>query len=88
MENWKNLVLQQKDLSVYPAQTEKFCHEMFVDIARIRLNKEVLSKFKQRMGPEFDGWVAEKNKKFPTVMVSDIIADETFWTTTWKLARA
>ena len=88
MEGWKHLVLQQKDISLFPAQTEKFCHDMFVDIARMKLNKEVLSKFKQRLGPEFDEWVATKNTKFPNVMVSDIIADDTFWNTTWKLARS
>ena len=83
MQAWYSKVRQLKDESESPYGTELCVKKMFHDLKRLRVKDK--GKFKQRMGPEFEGWVASLTERFPSSMISAIISDDEFWELTLKL---
>ena len=83
MEEWYTKVRLLKDESETPYETEKVCHKMFYDLKRSKIREK--GKFKNRMGPEFDGWTALLVQDYPEPFVKEIINDDEFWNLTLSL---
>jgi hypothetical protein len=83
MEEWYTKVRLLKDESETPYETEKVCHKLFYDLKRSKIREK--GKFKNRMGPEFETWIAGLNERFAPELVTAIISDDEFWALTLKL---
>ena len=83
MQAWYSKVRQMKDESESAYTTELAVKKMFYDLKRLRIKDK--GKFKQRMGPDFESWIASLNERFPSSTVSAIISDDEFWELTLKL---
>lgn len=83
MEEWYTKVRLLKDESETPYETEKVCHKLFYDLKRSKIREK--GKFKNRMGPEFETWIAGLNERFAPELVNAIISDDEFWALTLKL---
>jgi hypothetical protein len=83
MEEWYSIVRELKDASEVPYKTNELCSEIFILLKRSRIKEKV--KFKQRMGPEFEKFVADLVIEYPHAMVNAVIFDDEFWETTIKL---
>jgi hypothetical protein len=85
MEDWYSKVRQLKDESVQPYFTEELCQRVYHDLRRMKVRDK--GKFKQRMGPEFDNWIARLYQDYNPEMVKEIINDDDFWLLTLKMVR-
>jgi hypothetical protein len=83
MEAWYKKVRLLKDESETPYETEKVCHKLFYDLKRSKIREK--GKFKNRMGPEFESWVATLSDRFAPELLNAIISDDEFWELTLKL---
>ena len=83
MEEWYKKVRLLKDESESAYLTELLCKKMFYDLKLLRVKDK--GKFKQRMGPEFEVWVASLKPRFSSDMISAIISDDEFWDLTLKI---
>ena len=83
MEEWYKKVRDLKNESEVPYLTERFAQKVYHDLRRYRIRDK--GKFKQRMGPEFEVWVASLKPRFPSDMISAIISDDEFWDLTLKI---
>lgn len=83
MEEWYKKVRLLKDESETPYETEKVTHKIFYDLKRTKIREK--GKFKNRMGPEFETWIAGLNERFVPELVNAIISDDEFWELTLKL---
>ena len=84
MEAWYQIVRNMKDESEDPYMTQQITHRIHRDI-RTRNIKE-RTKFKERMGVEYNKWVAILCQQYPTDLVNEIIYDEVFWEATLKFS--
>jgi len=83
MEAWYTKVHELKDESESSYITQQITHRIFYDLKRMKVKDK--GKFRQRIGPEFDGWVSNLSEVFPSSAVSEIIADDEFWNLTLQL---
>lgn len=83
MDEWYTVVRNLRDESTNPYLTEQFCHHVFHDIQRMRIKDK--SKFSRREGQEFGVWSLGLESTFPHSLVTEILNDDIFWTTTIKL---
>jgi hypothetical protein len=83
MEAWYKKVRLLKDESETPYETEKVTHKIFYDLKRLKIREK--GKFKNRMGPEFENWIAGLNERFVPELVNAIVSDDEFWEMTLKL---
>ncbi len=82
MEEWYSKVRQLKDESEQPYFTEQFCQRVYHDLRRMKVRDK--GKFKQRMGPEFDNWVARLHEDYNPELSKEILNDDDFWLLTLK----
>jgi hypothetical protein len=85
MEDWYTIVRNMKDESEQPFLTQQITHKIYRDL-KTRTVKE-RTKFKERMGMEFNKWVATLYQLYPTDLVNQIIHDDDFWLTTLQLSH-
>jgi hypothetical protein len=85
MEEWYKKVRLLKDESEAAYLTEKVCHKIFYDLKRLKIREK--GKFKNRMGPEFESWVASLSQRFEEYpqLINSIVSDDEFWNQTLKL---
>lgn len=83
MEQWYTKLRNLRDESESPAMTSRFARKVFYDLKRMKVREKV--KFKQRMGPEFDGWITTLQELFPNALITEILNDDEFWELTLKL---
>ena len=76
---------------VIQSLTQRIFHDLY-DIVpflkkkqRTEKKKDIVSKFAQRLGPEFTEWEARLEQEFPTEIVREIVSDDAFWGLTIKL---
>jgi hypothetical protein len=83
MEQWYSKVRNLRDESESPSTTSRFTRRVFYDLKRMKVKEKV--KFKQRMGPEFENWVATLQESFANALITEILNDDEFWELTLKL---
>jgi len=83
MEEWYSIVRELKDASEVPYKTNDLCAHIFLVLKRSKIKEKI--KFKQRMGPEFEKFVADLTMDYPADMVNAVISEDDFWETTIKL---
>lgn len=83
MEQWYSKVRNLRDESESPSTTSRFARRVFYDLKRMKVKEKV--KFKQRMGPEFENWVATLQESFANALITEILNDDEFWEQTLKL---
>jgi hypothetical protein len=83
MEAWYSKVHDLKDESESSYLTQQITQRIFYDLKNIKVKDK--KKFRERLGPEFDGWVSTLAETFPSEAVSEIIGDDEFWNLTLKL---
>lgn len=85
MEQWYTLVRSLKNYedSETSYKIERLAHKMFHDLGRVRIRDK--GKFKNRMGPEFENWVASLARDYDSDLINELIGDDEFWETTLKL---
>lgn len=83
MEAWYTIVRELKSDSEIPYNTQRFTNKVFHDLSRIRIRDK--GKFKNRMGPEFENWVAGLANEFDSDLINAIIGDDKFWEKTLQL---
>lgn len=95
METWYSIVRNMKDESDNGFLIQTITHRIFHDTMdllpllkkkqRTEKNKDIVSKFKQRLGPEFTEWEARLEQEFLPELVKDIVSDDLFWGETMKI---
>lgn len=83
MEQWYTIVRELKNESEIPYNTEQFANKVFHDLSRMRIRDK--GKFKNRMGPEFENWVAGLANEYDPEFINAIVGDDKFWEYTVKL---
>lgn len=84
MEEWYTKVRDLKTESESTYATKRFTDKVFFDVSRMKIRDK--GKFKNRMGPEFENWIAKLSTEFDGGLINSIIGDDTFWDLTLKLA--
>ena len=89
MEEWYSKVRDFKDESESPFVVQTFARSVFMDVVRFLryMSKDRRTKFKQRMGPEFEQWISDLTDLYPEIMVKEIIEDDEFWKLTLSIAE-
>lgn len=89
MERWYSKVRDFKDESESSYVVQTFTRNVFMDVVRFLklMPKERKVKFKQRLGPEFEQWIADLSDLYPESMVKEIIEDDEFWELTLDIAK-
>ena len=89
MEEWYAKVRDFKDESESPYIVQTFTRAVFIDVVKFLklMPKDRKVKFKQRLGPEFEQWIAELSDLYPESMVKEIIEDDDFWELTLDIAK-
>jgi len=82
MEEWYKIVRALQDESENPYLTQQFTKQVFRELKGRRIKDK--GKFRNRMGPEFESWVAGLDQ-FPIDLVTEILNDDEFWNTTLDL---
>jgi hypothetical protein len=79
MDTWIEVVRDLKDSDVDAFETERICRDIlrYVRTKRIR----DLGKFKQRLGPEYETFLASLSLYTPE-RVQRIVSDDDFWSET------
>ena len=85
MEDWYRIVRNLKDESENPYMTQNFVYDVYHDLKDRKVKDK--GKFRQRMGPEFDHWVAGMSMKYPPNLVIEVINDDTFWNQTMQVTK-
>lgn len=85
MEDWYSLTRKMFDESEDPYLTKKFTHRVYHDLRRMRLKDK--GKFKNRMGPEFDGWTSSLVQEFPEVLIREVLNNDEFWNLSLSLLQ-
>jgi len=80
MEEWYRVVRNFKDDSEDPYLTQLFMYRVFQDLSGRKIKEKV--KFKNRMGPEFEQWVAGLEQEYPKELMVEILNDDEFWSKT------
>lgn len=83
MEEWYTKVRDMKNESENTYMTKRFTDKVFHDLARIRIREK--GKFKNRMGPEFENWVAGLANEYDGDFINIVLGDDEFWNLTLKL---
>jgi hypothetical protein len=83
MEEWYRIVRNLEDESEDAYTTQQFTKYVYTDLRLIKIKEK--QKFKNRMGREFEVWVATLTQQYPVDLVTEIINDDVFWETTLKL---
>ena len=85
MEKWYDIVRKLQDESENKYLTRVFCEEVFHDLYNGRIKEK--QKFKNRMGPEFEHWLAGLFEKYSEGMVRETISDDEFWDQTLSVTQ-
>jgi hypothetical protein len=85
MEKWYTIVRKLQDESENKHITRKFTERVFHELHNGRIREK--QKFKNRMGPEFEQWVASLVEDFGSDMVSEILNDDEFWVETLLITQ-
>lgn len=83
MEEWYTKVRDMKNESENTYMTKRFTDKIFHDLSRLRIRDK--GKFKNRMGPEFENWVAGLAIEYNGDFINTILGDDDFWNLTLKL---
>lgn len=83
MEEWYTKVREMKNESENTYMTKRFTDKVFYDLSHIRIRDK--GKFKNRMGPEFESWVAGLATEYGGDFINAILGDDEFWNLTLKL---
>lgn len=86
MENWYSLVRMLTDESEDAYLTQQFVFELYRQLKGASIKEK--QKFKNRMGPEFERWIANLLQMFPQDLVTEIINDDEFWLETMLITQA
>jgi hypothetical protein len=84
MEEWNKAVRILKDESMEPNKTAELCERIFQDLRRMKIKDK--SKFKQRLGPEFENWSLKLEEDYPSYIVVNVLNDDDFWILTLRVA--
>lgn len=85
MEKWYTIVRTLQDESEHKYNTKLFCEHVFHQLLNARIREK--QKFKNRMGPEFEQWVASLLEDFPEYVVREILNDDDFWIETLAITQ-
>ena len=85
MEEWYTIVRSLNSESEIPYNTQRFANKVFHDLSMMKKKIRDKGKFKNRMGPEFENWVAGLASEFDSDLMNAIIGDDTFWNKTLQL---
>uniref|UniRef100_A0A6C0ER68 Uncharacterized protein n=1 Tax=viral metagenome TaxID=1070528 RepID=A0A6C0ER68_9ZZZZ len=85
MEKWYEIVGNLKDESEDSYKTQQFTYQVYRELRRSKIKDK--GKFKNRMGPEFEQWVAHMSQEFGTDLVQEIINDDEFWLETLLVSQ-
>ncbi len=77
MDDWYHEVRRLREESESPYQTEKLTRLIYHTLRRSKIREK--GKFKQRMGPEFEGFVNKLLESYSDEMVRQIVSDDEFW---------
>ena len=83
MEEWYSMVRTMMDESENAYLTKMFTYDVFQQLKRAKVKDK--GKFKNRMGPEFESWVASLLEEYPKPLVETILNDDEFWVSTLSL---
>ena len=83
MEAWYEILRRLEDESTNRYRTQQTVHDIFRQLSRSRIKDK--GKFKNRMGPEFEAWAAAMVEKHGEELVTELLNDDEFWTTTLAL---
>ena len=83
MEAWYTKVRDLKNESENTYLTKRFTDKVFYDLTHVRIRDK--GKFKNRMGPEFENWVAGLATEYDGGLINEILGDDEFWNLTLKL---
>lgn len=83
MEQWYIKVRDMKSESEDTYITKRFADKVFHDLTRMRIRDK--GKFKNRMGPEFENWVAGLANEYSGDFINEILGDDEFWNLTLNL---
>ena len=85
MDEWYKIVRSLKSDSEIPYNTQRFVNKVFHDLSMMKKKVRDKGKFKNRMGPEFENWVAGLANEFGSDLINAIIGDDEFWEKTLEL---
>jgi len=77
MDEWYTNVRRLREESESPHQTEKLTRLIYHTLRRSKIREK--GKFKQRMGPEFEGFVNKLLENYSDEMVRQVVSDDGFW---------
>jgi hypothetical protein len=77
MEKWYAIVGNLRDESEDSYKTQQFTHQVYRELRRSKIKDK--GKFKNRMGPEFEQWIARLTEEYVSELVQEIINDDEFW---------
>ena len=73
-----------KTESENPFNTQQFTNKVYHDLSKMRIKDK--GKFKQRMGPEFENWIAGLvSNGIGSDLINAVVGDDEFWNLTLKL---
>jgi len=85
MDEWYTIVRELKSDSVISYNTQRFVNKVFHDLSMMKKKIREKEKFKNRMGPEFENWVAGLANEFDSDLINAIIGKDDFWNKTLEL---
>lgn len=81
MDTWIEVVRDLKDSDVDAFETERICRDILRYIRTKRIRD--LGKFRQRLGPEYEAFLASLSMYSPD-RIQRIVTDDEFWNETLK----
>lgn len=85
MEEWYSAVRNWMDMFEERQEVKSFCDRIFQELHFMKIKDK--SKFKQRVGPQFEMWASKLEEDYDKEMVRELLNDDPFWELTLKVAR-
>jgi hypothetical protein len=83
MEQWNQLIRQFKDETDKPYLAEQLAHKIFTELSLLKIKQK--DKFKQRMGPEYESFVASLD--YPPELIQLVLGNDEFFLLTLELQQ-
>ena len=83
MEKWYDIVRKLQDESENKYLTRVFCEEVFHDLYNGKIKEK--QKFKNRMGPEYESFVA--SLEYPPELIDLVLGNDEFFLLTLELQQ-
>jgi hypothetical protein len=84
MEEWYKVVRNLKDDSANPYLTQLFVNQVFRELSSRKIRDK--TKFKNRVGAEFEQWAAGLEQEYPKELLIEILNDDEFWSKTLEVS--